>query len=81
MTSAVLPKASAAGMALHHSSAIKAGRKADPEVITKALWGVNVKGINGDIEFIKQGPAGKESAQSVPSVYLVKIDGGKVIRQ
>ena len=37
-----------------------------------------MKGINGDIAFIKQGPAGKESAQNVPSVYLVKIDGGKV---
>jgi len=42
---------------------------------------VKVKGINGDIAFIKQGPAGKESAQNVPSVYLVKIDGGKVTRQ
>jgi len=26
-------------------------------------------------------PAGRESAQNVPSVYLVKIDGGKVVRQ
>ena len=61
--------------------AIKAAGKAEPEAITKALWGVKVKGINGDIAFIKQGPAGKESAQNVPSVYLVKIDGGKVTRQ
>jgi branched-chain amino acid transport system substrate-binding protein len=60
---------------------IKAAGKADPAAITKALWGVKVKGINGDIAFIKQGPAGKESAQNVPSVYLVKIDGGKVVRQ
>jgi branched-chain amino acid transport system substrate-binding protein len=60
---------------------IKAAGKADSEAITKALWGVKVKGINGDIAFIKQGPAGKESAQNVPSVYLVKIDGGKVVRQ
>jgi len=60
---------------------IKAAGKAEPEAITKALWGVKVKGINGDIAFIKQGPAGKESAQNVPSVYLVKIDGGKVTRQ
>ena len=44
-------------------------------------WGRRVKGINGDISFIKQGPAGKESAQNVPRVYLVKIDGGKVARQ
>jgi branched-chain amino acid transport system substrate-binding protein len=61
--------------------AIKGAGKAEAEAITKALWDVKVKGINGDIAFIKQGPAGKESAQNVPSVYLVKIDGGKVVRQ
>jgi branched-chain amino acid transport system substrate-binding protein len=60
---------------------IKAAGKAEPEAITKALWNVKVKGINGDIAFIKQGPAGKESAQNVPSVYLVKIEGGKVTKQ
>jgi branched-chain amino acid transport system substrate-binding protein len=62
-------------------AAIKAAGKAESAAITKALWDVKVKGINGDIAFIKQGPAGKESAQNVPSVYLVKIDGGKVMRQ
>ncbi|HEY5828374.1 MAG TPA: ABC transporter substrate-binding protein [Hyphomicrobiaceae bacterium] len=62
-------------------AAIKAAGKAEPEAITKAMWDVKVPGINGDIAFIKQGPAGKESAQNVPSVYLVKIDGGKVTRQ
>jgi branched-chain amino acid transport system substrate-binding protein len=62
-------------------AAIKAAGKADAEAITKALWDVKVKGINGDIAFIKQGPAGKESGQNTPNVYLVKIDGGKVIRQ
>jgi branched-chain amino acid transport system substrate-binding protein len=61
--------------------AIKAAGKAEPEAIQKAMWNVKVKGINGDIAFIKQGPAGKESAQNTPSVYLVKIDGGKVIKQ
>ena len=63
------------------AAAIKAAGKAEPEAISKALWDVKVNGINGDISFIKQGPAGKESAQNVPSVYLVKIDNGKVIRQ
>ncbi len=63
------------------TAAIKAAGKAEPEAIRKALWNVKVKGINGDIAFIKQGPAGKESAQNVPSVYLVKIAGGKVTRQ
>jgi branched-chain amino acid transport system substrate-binding protein len=61
-------------------AAIAAAGKAEPEAIRAALWGVKVKGINGDIAFIKQGPAGKESAQNVPSVYLVKIEGGKVVR-
>jgi branched-chain amino acid transport system substrate-binding protein len=63
------------------AEAIKAAGKAEPEAIKRALWDVKVKGINGDISFIKQGPAGMESAQNVPSVYLVKIDGGKVTRQ
>ncbi|KAB2919138.1 MAG: ABC transporter substrate-binding protein [Hyphomicrobiaceae bacterium] len=62
-------------------AAIKAAGKAEPAAIQQALWGVKVQGINGDIAFIKQGPAGKESAQNVPSVYLVKIEGGKVTRQ
>lgn len=59
---------------------IKAAGKAEPAAIQKALWDVKVKGINGDIAFIKQGPAGAESAQSVPTVYLVKIEGGKVTK-
>jgi len=61
-------------------AAIKAAGKAEPAAIQKALWDVKVNGINGDIAFIKQGPAGKESAQNVPSVYLIKIDGGKVTK-
>src|SRR5262247_2572073 len=60
--------------------AIKAAGKDEPAAIQKALWDVKVKGINGDIAFIKQGPAGQESAQNVPSVYMVKIDGGKVVK-
>jgi branched-chain amino acid transport system substrate-binding protein len=60
--------------------AIKAAGKPDAKAIQKAMWDVKVKGINGDIAFIKQGPAGKESAQNVPSVYVVKIDGGKVVK-
>ena len=60
--------------------AIKAAGKAEPAAIQKALWNVKVKGINGDIAFIKQGPAGQESGQNVPSVYVVKIENGKVVR-
>jgi branched-chain amino acid transport system substrate-binding protein len=63
------------------AAAIAAAGKAEPEAIRAALWNVKVKGVNGDIAFIKQGPTGKESAQNVPAVYLVKIEGGKVTRQ
>jgi len=31
-----------------------------------------------DIAFIKQGPEGKESGQSVPNVYIVMLKEGKV---
>lgn len=55
----------------------KAG-KAEPAAITEALWHVDVKGLNGTVKFEKAGPAGKESAQSKPNVYLVKIVDGKV---
>ena len=61
-------------------AAIKQAGKPEPQAITQALWHVKVKGINGDIAFIKQGPAGKESAQNVPSVYVVKIENGKVVK-
>ena len=61
-------------------AAIRAAGKAEPQAIQKALWNVKVKGINGDIAFIKQGPAGNESAQNVPSVYVVKIENGKVAK-
>jgi branched-chain amino acid transport system substrate-binding protein len=61
-------------------AAIKAAGVAEPKAIQKALWDVKVHGINGDIAFIKQGPAGQESAQNVPSVYVIKIENGKVAK-
>ena len=64
---AALPRASAAGTASRRSSRPSRRQgKAEPQAIQKALWNVKVKGINGDIAFIKQGPAGKESGQNVP---------------
>lgn len=57
---------------------IKAAGVAEPKAIQKALWNVKVAGVNGNISFIKQGPAGKESAQNVPNVYIVTIKDGKV---
>jgi branched-chain amino acid transport system substrate-binding protein len=61
-------------------AALKAAGKAEPTAIQKAFWSVKVKGVNGDIAFIKEGPAGKESGQSIPSVYVVKIEKGKVAK-
>ncbi|MDA0999960.1 MAG: ABC transporter substrate-binding protein [bacterium] len=60
------------------AAGIKAAGKASPKAIQKALWGVKVKGVNGNISFIKQGPKGRESAQNVPNVYVVTIKNGKV---
>ena len=50
-----------------------------PEAIRAALWEVDFTGLNGKIKFQKQGPAGKESGQSMPNVYLIEIKDGKVI--
>jgi branched-chain amino acid transport system substrate-binding protein len=61
-------------------AAIKAAGKPESEAIRVALWDVKVKGVYGDIAFIKQGPAGKESGQNVPSVFLVTIADGKVMK-
>jgi branched-chain amino acid transport system substrate-binding protein len=61
------------------AEAIKIAGKAEPEAIREAFWKVNVLGLNGPIKFEKEGPKGKESGQSTPSIYLVKIDNGKVV--
>ena len=34
--------------------------------------------MNGKIKFNKSGPAGQESGQSYPGIYLIKIENGKV---
>ena len=36
-------------------------------------------GMNGLIKFTKVGPAGQESGQSNPGIYLIKIENGKVV--
>lgn len=61
------------------AEAIKIAGKAEPEAIRGALWKVNILGLNGPIKFEKDGPAGKESGQSMPKVYLVKIENGQVV--
>ena len=59
-------------------AAIKAAGKTDPQAIRQALWDVKVRGVNGNISFIKQGPKGRESGQNVPNVYIVTIKDGKI---
>ena len=61
------------------AAAIQKAGKADPEAIRAAFWQLDITGLNGKIKFTKQGPAGKESGQSIPTVYLIKIEGGKVV--
>jgi len=60
------------------AAAIRAAGKAEPEAIREAFWGVEVKGVNGDIRFMPQGPQGRESGQNLPNVYIVTIRDGKV---
>jgi branched-chain amino acid transport system substrate-binding protein len=60
------------------AAGIEAAKSTNPDAIRKALWGVKVKGVNGDISFIKQGPKGKESGQNIPNVYVVTIKNGKI---
>jgi len=60
------------------AAAIEKAGEADPEKIREALWNVELTGLNGQIKFNKAGPEGRESGQSVPNTYLVKIDNGKI---
>ncbi|HYG84992.1 MAG TPA: ABC transporter substrate-binding protein [Azospirillum sp.] len=60
------------------AAAIKAAGKAEPQAIRDALWNTKVSGVNGNIAFTKEGPAGKESGQNQPNIYIVQIKGGKV---
>jgi branched-chain amino acid transport system substrate-binding protein len=61
------------------AAAIEKAGKAEPEAIRAAFWQVTVDGLNGRIKFTQAGPAGQESGQSIPNVYLIRIEGGKVI--
>ena len=60
------------------AAAIEKAGKTDAASIKAALWNIDVKGLNGDIVFQKSGPAGKESGQSKPNVYMIEIKDGKV---
>ena len=60
------------------AAAIGSADSLEPDAIRRALWNVEVEGVNGNIKFFKHGPEGKESAQSAPNIYIVKIQDGKV---
>ncbi len=60
------------------AEAIRIAGKAEPAAIREALWKINIKGVNGDIAFVKEGPAGKESGQAEPNVYVVELKDGNV---
>jgi branched-chain amino acid transport system substrate-binding protein len=61
------------------AEAIKTAGKPDPKAVRDALWKVNLMGVNGPIKFEKDGPAGKESGQSKPSIFIVQIKDGKIV--
>src|SRR5258706_13590009 len=58
--------------------AIRLAGKAEPKAVQAALWQVSVMGLNGPIKFEKDGPAGKESGQSKPSIFIVQVKDGKI---
>jgi branched-chain amino acid transport system substrate-binding protein len=60
------------------AEAIKIAGKDEPKAVRDALWKVQITGVNGPIKFAKDGPAGKESGQSQPSIFIVQIKDGKV---
>jgi branched-chain amino acid transport system substrate-binding protein len=59
--------------------AIRIAGRAEPKAVRDALWKVSVTGVNGPIKFAKDGPAGKESGQSQPSIFIVQIKDGKIV--
>ncbi len=59
------------------AEAIKLAGKPEAEAIRQALWKVKLAGVNGDISFAKEGPAGQESGQNKPNVSVVTLSEGK----
>jgi len=60
------------------AEAVRIAGKDDAKAVRDALWKVNITGVNGPIKFEKDGPAGKESGQSKPSIFVVQIKNGQV---
>jgi branched-chain amino acid transport system substrate-binding protein len=62
------------------AAAIEKAGVTDPDAIRQALWEVDVKGVNSNIRFKKQGPEGAESGQNTANVFVVQVKDGKVVR-
>lgn len=62
------------------AEAIKIAGKDDPKAIRDALWKAEVHGINSNIRFVKEGPAGGESGQNLANIYVVEIKDGKIVK-
>jgi branched-chain amino acid transport system substrate-binding protein len=62
------------------AAAIEKAGKAEPVAIRDALWDVRVKGLNSDIEFVKEGPEDMGSGQNQANVYVVQVEDGKVVK-
>ena len=60
------------------AAAIRKAGSSEPEAIREAMWKVSVPALNGTVSFEKSGPAGRESGQSTPEIYFVKIEDGKI---
>jgi branched-chain amino acid transport system substrate-binding protein len=60
------------------AEAIKVAGRPEAKAVRDALWKVQLMGLNGPIKFDKDGPAGKESGQSKPSIFIVQIKDGKI---
>src|SRR5438552_4350780 len=60
------------------AEAIRVAGKDEASAVRDALWRVSLVGVNGPIRFEKDGPTGKESGQSKPSIFVVQIRDGKV---
>ncbi len=61
------------------AAAIEKAGSTEAAKIKEGFWSVDFTGLNGKIKFAKSGPAGKESGQSRPDVYLIQISNGKVV--
>lgn len=59
------------------AEAIRLAGRAEGEAIREALWRVDIHGVNGDIRFVKEGPAGRESGQNRPNVSIIRLAEGR----